>query len=110
MIATEMPRKTEQKEPMEQVSIQVPVPLLRDVDTLAKSWGLSRNDVFRQAVAEGLPALFRRDSERIDRENKLLVNAKLKSRPELVRAAIGRLEDSGADPEIIELLKQAISN
>ena len=107
MIAIEMAPRTE-KEPMEQVSLQVPPPLLRDVDTLAKSWGLSRNDVFRQAIAEGLPALFRRDNDRIDRENKLLVNAKLKSRPDFVRTAIGRLEESGADPEIIELLRQAI--
>jgi Arc/MetJ-type ribon-helix-helix transcriptional regulator len=107
MTAIEMAPRTE-KEPMEQVSLQVPPTMLRDVDTLAKSWGLSRNDVCRQAMAEGMPALFRRDEARLDRENKLLVNAKLKSRPEFVREAIARLEASGADPEIVELLRRAL--
>jgi Arc/MetJ-type ribon-helix-helix transcriptional regulator len=108
MIAIEMAPKTE-KEPMEQVSLQVPTPMLRDVDALAKSWGLSRNDVCRQAIAEGLPALFRRDNDRIARENKLLVNAKLKRHPEFIKEAIERLEAVGADPEIVALLRQAIS-
>lgn len=108
MEPTTMPPRKD-KEPMEQVSLPLPVPMLKDLDDLSNSWGLGRNEVLRQAIAEGLPALMRREAERLDLENKHLVNAKLKRRPECIRAAISLLESGDADSaEIKRLLEESI--
>lgn len=101
MDETAMPPRTEKKEPMEQVTLQVPVPMLKELDDLASAWGVARNEVFRQAISEGMPGLLRRDLERLERQNKLLVQEKLKRRPECIRTAIG-LCDSDGDPETIK--------
>jgi metal-responsive CopG/Arc/MetJ family transcriptional regulator len=103
-----MPPRNDKKEAMEQVSLHVPAPMIQDIDRLAKAWGLGRNEVFRQAIAEGLPTLFQRDSERLERENKILVQEKLKRRPECIRAAIELLVAGGDPAEIKRLLEESI--
>ena len=108
MDETAMPPRTDKKEPMEQVTLQVPVPMLKELDDLAVAWGVSRNEVFRQAISEGIPGLLRRDLERLERQNKLLVQEKLKRRPECIRAAIELLATGGDPAEITRLLEESI--
>jgi Ribbon-helix-helix protein, copG family len=108
MDETAMPPRTDKKEPMEQVTLQVPVPMLKELDDLASGWGVSRNEVFRRAIAEGMPGLLRQDLERLERQNKLLVQEKLKRRPECIRTAIALLESGGDPAEIKRLLEESI--
>lgn len=105
----EMPPKKDSKEPMEQVTTQIPAPMLSDIDQLAESWGMSRAELLRHAISEGLPSLFRRDIERLERENRMLVNAKLKRRTAPIYEAIDVLDRTGQSPEVLALLKESIS-
>lgn len=106
----EMPPKKDPKEPMEQVTTQIPAPMLSDIDQLAESWGMSRAELLRHAISEGLPSLFRRDIERLERENKMLVNAKLKRRTAPIYEAIDVLEESGSNADVLALLKESVSS
>jgi metal-responsive CopG/Arc/MetJ family transcriptional regulator len=102
-----MPPRKDVK-PMEQVSLPLPQELIKEIDCLASTMGLGRNEILRQLISEGMPLLYSRDTARLERENRLLVNAKLKRRTEPIQEAIGKLEASGENPEVLALLKESI--
>lgn len=98
--------------PREKVEIRLSSHQIDRADVIAEIVDEKRSEVLRQALDIGLEALEekieQREIRRLQLANSKLVSAKLKSRPDFVKTAIGRLEESGADPEIIELLRQAI--
>jgi hypothetical protein len=77
-------------------------------EVLAEIQTCGKPDIIRQALDLGLDALEKRIVEQYQFKNSLLVNAKLKRRPEDIHAAIAMLEEESGNPEVIALLKRAI--
>lgn len=76
---------------------------------LAEYLGEKSPDVFREAIDLGLDELEQRVTRHLNFQNALGVKAKLQRRILPIHEAIAALEASGDKPEVLALLKEAIS-
>ena len=75
---------------MKRIDLRLPQSMIDRIDEIAERKGVDRAAILRQAIDEGLPAIFARESAELEYENKLLVNQKLK-------LSIKQLQDQALD-------------
>jgi predicted DNA-binding protein len=95
--------------PKQRIDLRLTETQLDRVGELAEYLGSKQPDILRDAIDVGLEELEQRVVRRMQFQNAVLVNSKLKRRPECIRAAIALLESGNADPaEIKRLLEESI--